>query len=105
MDPEKQQALFEQEKLQEWLGHPGTRIVAKKLKAVARAALKRQIALDPYKDPDRIMQAKQLRFVLNRLLPEIIEGIVNYDPDTIDKQVAPKKKFRLFEWLKKLCGK
>ena len=105
VDTEIQRAIYEREKLQEWIDHPGTRIVALKLKCVARAALKRQIALNPYTDPDKIMQSKQLRHVLNRLLPEIIEGIVNYDPDTIDKKVAPKKRFRLFDWLKKFCGK
>ena len=105
VDTEIQRAIYEREKLQEWIDHPGTRIVAQKLKCVARAALKRQIALNPYTDPDKIMQSKQLRHVLNRLLPEIIEGIVNYDPDTIDRQIAPKKRFRLFDWLKKFCGK
>ena len=98
MDREIQQALYEQAKLSEWIGLPATRIVAAKLREVSRQAALRQMRTDPFKEPEKIVQAQQLRYVINVLLPQIIEGIVNYDPDAPDKQAAPKDRWSVKDW-------
>ena len=100
-----EQALFRREKLREWIDHPGTKIIANELRLVARNAMMKQCRYNPFTQPEKIVQERLLVHVLNTVLPEIIEGIVNYDTDTIDKQVAPKKRWKLLEWLKKFCGK
>lgn len=101
MDKERQQTLYEQEKLKDWIALPATRIVAEKLRKVAREAALKQMRTDPFKEPEKIVQAQQLRYVINILIPQIVEGIVNYDPDAPDKQVAPKDKWSMWSWLVK----
>lgn len=94
--------LNRQEKLQEWIGHPGTRIVARELKIVARNSMMKQYKFNPFTEPEKIVQERLLVHVLNVVLPEIIERIVNYDPDAPDKQLPPKRRWYLFDWLRKL---
>lgn len=105
MDIDTKQALYEQEKVSELIGMPGARIIAEKLKRLADETERKQLDYDPYTEPEKIMRAKQFRYVVNTLLPEIIEGIVNYDPDAPDMQAAPANKWRLWEWLKALIGR
>lgn len=64
--------------LQDWVKHPGTKLMARKLQSIAKASIREQLKYDPYTEPDQIMKAKQLRFLLKKTLPDIIEKIVNY---------------------------
>lgn len=94
------QLLWEQEKLKEWVGHEGTKIVAKKLNDLARKSILRQLKTDPYKEPEMIVRAQQLRYVITELIPATLEGIINFQPDAPDLQVAPSKKWSLVNWFK-----
>ena len=88
----------EQEIIREFVQHPGARLLAGKLREVSRKSLKKQLDADPYTEPDEIKRQQQLRYVINILIPQIITGIVNHDPDAIDKQVIPKKRWSILEW-------
>lgn len=82
--------------LKQWLQHPGTKLMAEKLRQIAKATLREQLKCDPYLEPDQIMKAKQLRFVLKKTLPDMIEKIVNYK-EPVDKPrwtIAKLFKFR-----------
>lgn len=97
--------IFEQEKVRETLATEGARIIAAKLHIVAEATRSKEQQADPFKYPGEIAKARQLRYVIETLLPQILEGVVNYDPDAPDKQVAPKDKWTVASWLKKVFGK
>ena len=94
--------LSRQEKLRDWLGHPGTGIVVNELRLVARNSMMKQYKYNPFTEPEKIVQERLLVHVLNVVLPEIIERIVNYDPDAPDRQLSPKKRWNLLEWLRNL---
>lgn len=97
---EIEKLLQEQEILRDAVSHPGYRILAQRLKIVARQSLKKQLDCDPYTEADEIQRNKQLRYVLNIMLPKIIEDLVNYDPTAPDKKVSPKKRWSIFEWFR-----
>lgn len=97
--------LWEQEKIKEWINHEGTKIIANKLNKLARKSLIRQLKTDPYKEPEMIIRAQQLRYVINELIPATIEGIVNFEPGTPDLQVAPNKKWHFIDWFKGLFAR
>ena len=101
-DRETRQLLWEQEKIKEMLATEGARILSVRLRSVARGTLRKEMKADPFTQPEEILKARQLRYVLKTLLPHIIDGLVNYDPDAPDKQVAPEDKFSLVEWIKGL---
>lgn len=101
VDTEIQQAIFENSKVKETMSTEGARIIAAKLRLVARATLRTELKADPFKEPGEIIKARQLRYVIKTLIPQIIEGIVNYDPDAPDKQVIPEDKFSVIQWLRK----
>ena len=88
----------EQNTMRDFVQHPGAKILSDKLREVSRKSLKKQLDADPYTEPDEIKRQQQLRYVLNIMLPQIITGIVNYDPEAIDKQVPPKKRWSILEW-------
>lgn len=94
------QILYEQEKIKETLATDGAKILFAKLQAVANRAKTRQLLYDPYLDPHKIMKAKLTAYVIESLIEQILEGLVNYDPETIDNQVAPKERWSFVEWLK-----
>jgi len=64
--------------LRDWVKHPGTRLIAEELRQIAKATIREQLKYDPYLEPERIMKAKQLRFILKKTLPDMIEKIMNY---------------------------
>lgn len=99
-DLERDRLLAEQVILREFVQHPGARLLAAKLRTVSRQGLKKQLDCDPYKEPDEIKRQQQLRYVLNILLPQLIEGIVNYAPEMPDKQVPVKRRWKILEWFK-----
>ena len=95
-----EQLLKERELMRDFVQHPGAKLLAARLRKTSREALKRQLDSDPYTDPDKIKQNQQLRYVLNIMLPGIIEGICNFDPSTPDKKIHPKKRFSILEWFR-----
>lgn len=105
MDKDVQRLLWEQSKVKEMLATDGAKIISVKLHSVARGTLKKEMKADPFTQPEEIIKARQLRAIINKVLPGIIDGLVNYDPDAPDEQVAPDEKFSLIAWVKKLVGK
>lgn len=87
--------------MRDFVQHPGARLVAAKLRALSRQALKKQLDADPYTEADEIKRNQQLRYVLNVLIPKILQDIVNFDPAAIDKQVAPKRRWSVMEWFRR----
>jgi hypothetical protein len=102
MDNEARQALYEQEKIKETLATAGAQILLQKLRVVARETYHKEAKADPFTQPGEIIKARQLRYVINRLIPQLLEGMVNYDPEAKDKQVAPKDRWTVFGWIKQL---
>jgi len=101
-DKDVQRLLWEQSKIKETLSTDGAKIIAAKLHSVARGTLKKEMKADPFKQPEEIIKARQLRIIINKILPGIIDGLVNYDPDAPDEQVAPEEKFSLIAWVKNI---
>lgn len=97
--------IFEQEKIKETLSTEGSRILAARLRIVAKATFRKELKADPFTSPGEIIKARQLRYVIKTLLPQIIEGLVNYDPDAPDEQVVPKDRFKVDDWQKKIADK
>ena len=93
--------LREQEILREWVHHPGTRLMAQKLRKEVKRAKIRQLEFDPYTQPDEIMKCKHFIFVLTVYLPKLIEGIVNYEATAIDKMVRPSDRWNVIRWFKR----
>jgi hypothetical protein len=94
--------LYEQEKIKETLATDGAKVLFAKLQTIANEAKVRQLLYDPYLDPHKIMKAKLTAYVIESLIEQILEGLVNYDPEAIDKQVAPKERWSFVEWLKSI---
>lgn len=97
-----QRLLWEQSKIKETLATDGAKIIAAKLHSVARETLKKEMKADPFTHPEEIVKARQLRLIINKVLPGIIDGLVNYDPDAPDEQVLPDEKFSLIAWVKNI---
>lgn len=93
--------LAEQVILREFVQHPGAKLLSAKLRDYSRKSLKKQLDCDPYLQADEIKRQQQLRFVLNILLPQIVEGIVNYSPEMPDRQVPVKRRWSIMEWFRK----
>jgi hypothetical protein len=100
VDIETKIALREQEQLQEWMSHPGTKIVADRLRRVARSTLLKQTRLSPYTNADDIVKCQQLRYVINNLIPQIVEDIVNFEEQSPTKQLEGNKRWSFMSWLK-----
>lgn len=100
MTPEVKQALYEQDKIKETLATDGAKILYQKLLNVADGYIAKEQTYDPFTAPGDIVKARQIRFIIKTLLPEIIEGFVNYDPEAIDKQVASKEAWGFWAWVK-----
>ena len=96
---EKEKNLYEQTKIKETLATEGSKIIFNKLLIVAEATLAKEQQYDPFTMPGEINKARQLRYVIKTLIPNIVEGLVNYDPEAIDLQVAPKDKWKIMEWI------
>lgn len=105
MDIETQKAISEREILREWVSHPGTKIIANKLNRVARGAILKQTRLSPFTHADEIVKCQQLRYVLNILIPQIIEDIANYDESAYTKQIEGVKRWNVLTWLKGILCK
>ena len=73
--------------------HPGVKIFVDIMTQVVEKTKEKQLQLDPYKYADEIMRCKQLIFLVEEEIPKIVESIINYDPATLDKLVAPKKRW------------
>lgn len=99
-EEEKRQWLYEQEKIKETLATPGARIIALKLRQVARGTYKTEAKADPFLSPGEIMKARQLRYVLTTLLPQTLEGMVNYDPESLTRTTPNRNRWTVFSWLK-----
>lgn len=99
MTPDIKQTLHEREKIKETLATPGAKILYSKLVAVADATIAKEQTYDPFTNAGDIVKARQTRYIIKTLLPEIIEGFVNYDPEAINKQVADKERWSLWKWL------
>lgn len=84
----------EKEILREWVKHPGTKIMAEKLRQIAKATIREQLDYDPYSEPERIMKAKQLRYVIKVVIPEILEKIINYQEPITKPKWSILKLFR-----------
>lgn len=78
--------------------HPGVKIFVELIDEIIQKAEAKQLTLDPYKQPDEIMRCKSLIYLLKEELPSIVEGILNYDVQAIDKLVAPKKRFSFWKF-------
>lgn len=104
-DMEKAQYLHEQSKLKEALTSEGMQIILQKLQAVAEKTIEEEAKADPFKQPGEIVKARQLRYVIKTLIPQILEGLVNFDPDAPDYRVAPNEEWTFIGWLKALAGK
>ena len=98
MDIER--CIYERDKVRETLATPGARIIAQKLQIIAKESLKKEMKADPFTEPGEIIKARQLRYVIKSLLPRIVEGMMNYDPEAIDRQAAGKERITILEWLK-----
>lgn len=98
---DRERRLAEQAVMRDFVQHPGARVLADRLRQVSRKGLKRQLDCDPYTEADEIKRQQQLRYVINILLPETIAGIVNYDPEAPDQQVAPKRRWSILEWFRR----
>ena len=96
MDIYDQQVL-----LRDLTKHPGARIFVDILTQIIEKTELKQLQLDPYKQPDEIMRCKQLIYLLKEELPKIVESIVNYDSNTLDKLVAPKQRWFFWKWFNK----
>lgn len=94
-----------QEKIKETLATEGAKIIAERLRLVAKETLRKELKADPFTAPGEIIKARQLRHVIKTLIPQIIEGYVNYDPDAPDKRVAPDDTFTVVQWLDNTVNK
>ena len=106
MTPEQeiQQTLSEQNKVKETLATEGAKIIYAKLLKVADEYVAKEQTFDPFTAPGEIIKARQLRHVIKVLLPQIVEGLVNYDPDAPDQQAAPADKWSIMQWIKKVLA-
>ncbi len=96
----EQQNATEQDKIKELMASDGAKILFNKLQTVANKARESERRYDPYLFPHKIMKARLTDYIINELIVQLIEGIVNYDPDAIDNQVTPKEKWSFWKWLK-----
>lgn len=86
------------ELLKDLIKHPGAKIFVDLLKTLADKSKLKQLTLDPYSQPDEIQRCKQLVYLIEEELPKIIESIVNYDEQAIDKLVAPKRRWYFWKF-------
>lgn len=91
--------LMEQEKIKETMATEGAKILFSKLAIVAEQTKIKEQQADPFKNPEAILKARQLRYLINILIPSIINGYINYDPEAIDEQLAPEDKWDFQSWL------
>ena len=105
MDTEQIQALWEQEKVKETLSTEGAKVIVAKMQQVAKATYQKEQKADPFKEPGEIVKPSHLRNVIETLLPQILEGVVNYDPEAIDKKIAPKERWTFKGWVNKILGR
>lgn len=103
-DQEKVQYIREQEKIKEALASEGMQIILQKLQIVAEKTVETEAKSDPFTAPGEIVKARQLRYVIGTLIPQILEGLVNFDPDAIDGQVAPNERWTFAQWSKALTA-
>ncbi len=97
-DIDIKQALFEQDKIKEMMATEGARILFSKLQIVADEARKRGETHDPYTEPHKIMKGRITAYVIEDLMVQILEGVINYNPDTIDNQESPQEKWSFKQW-------
>lgn len=91
----------EQQLIKEALEHPGVRLLFQKLNALVEVQKTKQLECDPYTETGAaaIKRAQEFRFVVTELFPQIMESLVNYDAEAPDKQVQPKRRWSIFNWL------
>ena len=75
--------------------------MARKLRKEVKRATKRQLEFDPYTQPDEIMKCKHFIFILTVYLPQMIEGIVNYENNPYDKLVRPNDRWSIIRWFQR----
>jgi hypothetical protein len=64
----------QREVIEDWLKHPGTRLVARKLRVAAKGMLREYDKAD---DPDRVRRIQISRWFIVSELPRMIEAIMN----------------------------
>ena len=86
MDIEEQREIFK-----DWLKHPGTRLMAHKLRAAAKGLLKSYDTATP----EQLERIQVSRWFLNSELPRVIESVMNLE-------APPAKRTWFFtKWLKR----
>lgn len=103
-DAEIERLLKERELMRDFVQHPGAKLIAQKVTDLVEESKRKQLDADPYTEADEIKRNQQLRYVLMVMLPQLIEGICNFDPLAVDKKVPPKKRFSILEWFKPRKG-
>lgn len=86
------------------INHPGVKMLFQKLNELSETMTEKQINLDPYTQQGEIKRAQEFRFIVKKFFPQIIEGLVNYDPEAPDKQVAPKRRWSICAWFTTAFG-
>jgi hypothetical protein len=81
----------QREILRDWLRHPGTRLMASKLRAAAKGLLRKYDSADP----ETFQRIQVSRWFLNYELPRVIESVMNSG----EEEPAPEEKWTFFKWL------
>jgi hypothetical protein len=89
-------ALYEKEKIKALLATEGAQIIAQKLNKLVAESTREQLTANPFKNPERIVRAQQLRYLVESEFPLLLQEIVNF---------GEEEKWSIFSWIKQVLGR
>ena len=97
-----ERTLEEQALMRDAIQHPGMKLLFQKLHTYCDTMRAKQLNLDPYSQAAEIKRCQEFHHVVKEFLPQVIEGLVNYDLDSPDRQLPAKSRWSLIkEWFTK----
>ena len=64
--------MTEQEIIKEWLRHPGTKLITRKMRAASKGVLRKYDRCEP----EKLIRLQMLRQVINSEIPRMIDGML-----------------------------
>lgn len=91
--------LEEQQLLREAIEHPGVKLLFEKLHQVRDKQAGQQLLLDPYSQQSEIRRIQDFRWVVDEFFPQVMETLINYEPEAPDRMVAPRRRWKIIDFI------